>query len=295
MFKKIRFFILYTSLLFFFIGCNNSEAVNLIQTDKSVLQLYKETLSSQKYIAHALGGDEKNNVQYDYINSVEVLKKWYRLGFRLFEVDVYETSDGELVLSHRAGEGGNLLEKDCVRLGLTYPSNPTYEEFMKCKSYGIYETSSFKQLCEYMANEGTELFVMIDIQNRNYDDTKRLYQKMYYIAGGNKNVLNHFIAGGWTTDMIRACKEIYNFPIINLYWADKSVREFEKEKDFVNYCKSIGVQSFSTSINRFSNKEYPKQLVDNLFSYVFTVNNEIDAEQYLMRGANIVGIDYYKE
>lgn len=290
--KKLIFtFALVFSLSLFAFSCKDSSDSEDTPEQKDALALYKETVAAQKYIIHALGGDEADGTQYTYINSVDVLKKWYAKGFRLFEVDVWETSDGELVLSHRSGNDGSLTSADCARLGLEYPANPSYAEFMKCRVYGMYAASSFADLVKFCEIDGGGYY-MIDIQNRSYDDTKRIYQKIYDAAKGNAAVLDHFIAGGWTSDMIRACRDVYAFPALNLYWAAKAVREFEQEGDFVSYCKSAGIASFSTSTGRFTESNYPSQLAENLISYVFTTNDEEAAQSYFGRGATCVGTDF---
>ena len=266
------------------------------ETPRDVMQLYRSTVSGSKYIMHALGGDAGNT----YINSVEVLAHWYERGMRLYEADVWETSDGRLVLTHRSSNmDGTLSDNDKKRLGYTGGGTPTFEEFMKLKVHGTYPTSSFKDLVDFMA-EHDDMFVMIDIQNRNVEDSKRLYRKMCDDAGWNTDVLDRFIAGGHTSDMINACREVYDFKILNLYWHTESMREFKEAEDFITFCKENNVASFSTA------KEFVKEdsqsvraLVDSgLIGYVFTINKEVDCEDFMSEydfmdcvGTDLLGAD----
>ena len=56
-----------------------------------------------RFIAHAGGRIEGMN----YTNSLEALNNSYKNGFRLFELDIIETSDGEFVAAHV----GNTLKR----------------------------------------------------------------------------------------------------------------------------------------------------------------------------------------
>ena len=171
---------------------------------------------------------------------------------------------------------------------------------MKLKVWEKYPTSSFKDLADFMA-EHDDMFVMIDIQNRNVEDTKRLYRKMCDDARWNSDVLDRFIAGGWTSKMISACSDVYDFKILNLYWATKSQREFKEPEEFIRYCEDNGVTSFSTSTNRFNeeNSQSVKALVDSgLIGYVFTINKEADYEDFMSKydfmdcvGTDLLGAD----
>ena len=59
-------------------------------------------------IAHALGGLEG----YSYLNCLECFEYGYKRGFRFFEMDFLETSDGKLVGMHNGFEekNGQLLK-----------------------------------------------------------------------------------------------------------------------------------------------------------------------------------------
>lgn len=170
--KHLVIFLLIVSL-FLLYSCGDSDS-----NEQDAMRLYRETVERSQFMLHALGGDSGRT----YVNSVEILTAWYNRGFRLYEADVWETSDGKLVLTHRSNStDGSLAKSDCNRLGLEYPADPTFEEFMHCKVWGDYSTSSFQDLVDFMAQHG-DMYVMIDIQNRSYADTKALYRKIYDVA-----------------------------------------------------------------------------------------------------------------
>lgn len=285
--KYLAIFLLVVSF-FLLSSCNGSDS-----NEQDAMRLYRDTVERSQFMLHALGGDSGRT----YVNSVEVLSAWYNRGARLYETDVWETSDGKLVLTHRNSTDGSLSKSDCERLGLEYPADPTFEEFMRCKVWGHYPTSSFQDLVDFMAQHD-DLYVMIDIQNRSYADTKALYGKIYDVAYngmGGGSVLDRFIAGGWTSDMIRACRDVYDFKILNLYWAAESQREFKKAASFISYCKKNGITSFSTSTGRFKEDSRSIEILiaSGLISYVFTINDVSEYADFMLEypDVNCIGTD----
>lgn len=183
------------------------------ETDRQAYaEKYRETVESQHYIIHALGG---MNGTDNYINSIDPLRLIYAEGYRLFEADVSFTSDGKLVLAH-SGQDNVWSKNDWTeRLGQDYPFDDAsggdnsagnvnngdasasdasagnassdksaaydsekhlcdYDTFMSFKIQKKYKATSFKELIEFMA-EHDDMFVMIDGGERSYEDTKTFY------------------------------------------------------------------------------------------------------------------------
>jgi glycerophosphoryl diester phosphodiesterase len=92
-------------------------------------EVYEFEPSSDRYIAHA--GGEVNGVKST--NSKHALDENYKKGFRIFELDIIETSDGKLVAAH----DWNMWARFTDYTG-TLP--PTHSQFMKQKIYGDYTT-----------------------------------------------------------------------------------------------------------------------------------------------------------
>ena len=92
-------------------------------------EVYEFEPSYDRYIAHA--GGEVNGVKST--NSKHALDENYKKGFRIFELDIIETSDGKLVAAH----DWNMWARFTDYTG-TLP--PTHSQFMKQKIYGDYTT-----------------------------------------------------------------------------------------------------------------------------------------------------------
>lgn len=90
---------------------------------------YEFKPSVERYIAHA--GGEINGIKST--NSQQALDASYKKGFRLFELDIIETSDGKMVAAHDWKMWSRFTDYQG-----TLP--PSHAEFMKHKIYGDYST-----------------------------------------------------------------------------------------------------------------------------------------------------------
>lgn len=247
---------------------------------------YKNTVEQQNYVAHALGGIEG----FAYTNSKEALENSYNNGFRIFEADVKLTSDKKLVLVH------GWTKKDYKqRLGLEYnEENPVmdYDIYMSSKIQEKYTPLSFKDLADFI-KEHKDMYIMIDIGNKSYEETKEIYSKIVEDCNSYSKILNRLIVGGHTTDMIKAVKECYDFKLINLYWAEDDKREekIKTEEKFVKYCEENGITSLSISTDRFSDDFGEFMQENDMIVYVFTENNESKAKD-ILKNADLVGTDF---
>ena len=295
---------------------NNIEENQIIDSDivetkneddrNQIIKDYYETVENSRYIIHALGG---MNESESYINSIDTLEIAYSAGYRLFEVDVSFTSDHVLVLAH-SGENNVWSRNDWEkRLGQPYPLDPEYEEslegydmdkalatykdFMSFKIQGKYRASDLNDLINFMDTH-KDMYVMIDAGHRSYEDTLDYYKEIVKTAGDRTDVLDRMIAGGQTTDMVKAAREAYDFPIINLYYDSDDKREkiLSTPEKFVSYCEDNNIISYSTSAETF-NETVGKVLgASSLTGYVFTINSEADAEKCINDGADVIGTDY---
>ena len=313
---KYRGFVLVLVLGLFLSACGDSK----YSGDNDLLKDYRDAVASSDYIIHALGGED----EHSYINSLDVLDKAYQAGFRVFEADVSFTSDDVLVCAH-SGEDNVWSKNDWEqRLGQPYPfmwldsfcgittgesleaeqklrddgydvdkRTCSYDTFNSFKIQGKYSATSFDELLDYMETH-TDMYLMLDAGKRSYEDTKKYYEGVVVAAGDRTEVLDRIIAGGQTTEMVKAAREAYDFPLINLYFDEDEKRETEiyEPEDFVKYCEKEGITSLSCDKGVFTG-DAAKILSDSdLIIYVFTINEEGEAEGFLSQGADMVGTDF---
>ena len=142
--------------------------------------------------------------------------------------------------------------------------------------------------------EHVDMYLMVDAGYRSYADAKAYYGAIVEAADGRTQVLDRLIAGGQTTDMVKAAREAYDFPLINLYFDKDENREsiIYSAEDFVRYCDAESITSLSIAKEVFT-EDVAKVISDSdLIIYVFTENDESEAEHILSLGADMVGTDF---
>lgn len=252
-----------------------------------VMNTYLMTVGQSGTIRHALGGVDGHM----YLDSIDGLKQDYGREYRLFEADVNFTSDGVLVLAHGWTESDHVK-----RLGMPYdPADPvpTYETFMGSKIQGRYTATSFRDLAGFMRTH-TDMFVLLDFADRSYQDTVTAYSEVVREAGRDDSVLQRFIVGGHTTDMIDAVKTTWHFTLYNLYLDVPQNRTgiLKNLDDYIGYCRNNDISSFSTAVDTFTPQVAAKMRTSGLVSYVFTTNDKKEADSLRDLGATIIGTDF---
>ena len=134
---------------------------------------YEFEPSIDRYIAHA--GGEINGVKST--NSKQALDENYKKGFRLFELDIVETSDGKLVAAH----DWNMWARFTDYTGVL---PPTLAEFKKHKIYGDYETLDVEGINDWFAAHPDATLITDKVNDpiafaKSFVDTKRLIMELF--------------------------------------------------------------------------------------------------------------------
>ncbi|MFC4096796.1 PI-PLC domain-containing protein [Euzebyella saccharophila] len=111
-------------------------------------ETYEFEPSVDRYIAHA--GGEIDKVRYT--NTIEALDVNYKKGFRLFELDIIETSDGEWVAAHDWEMWSRFTD-------YTGELPPTLAEFKKHTIYGDYHTMDINDINHWFSNHKDAILV----------------------------------------------------------------------------------------------------------------------------------------
>ena len=257
---------------------------------------YIETLEASNYCMHALGGIDGHY----YTNSIEALKQSYAQGYRIYEADVRLTSDGYPVLVHdwKKNDYIKRIQEDWY-LNVISDENQNYvpnlETFMNFKIQKNYTATSFDMLVEFM-QEHPDMYVLVDAGYAGYEETYALYEGILRVCQ-DKSVLNRLITGGHTIGSVEAQQEQYQFPIINMYYAQKDIKEYEfgTDEEWIDYCKEVGATSYSTAYETYIQNEDNHLKESGLYTYVFTIDDEIIATNCLERGADIIGTNFIRK
>ncbi|MBC7000037.1 hypothetical protein [Cytophaga sp. FL35] len=129
--------------------------------------------SVDRYIAHA--GGEINEVRYT--NTKEALDANYKKGFRLFELDIIETSDGEWVAAHDWEMWSRFTD-------YSGELPPTLTEFKKHTIYGDYHTLAMSDINHWFSNHKDAILVTDKINEplkfaRAFVDKERLIMELF--------------------------------------------------------------------------------------------------------------------
>lgn len=109
-------------------------------------------------IAHALGQVDG----HDYTNSREAFEASYRAGFRVFEIDLMVTADGQIVASHNA----NNLDAE---FGISKRvANMTMQEFVAQRYYGLYHPLTFRDVLDLLQRY-PDTHLILDVKDRPED------------------------------------------------------------------------------------------------------------------------------
>ena len=256
------------------VGCSDSNSKPDSQTDSQPVSVtvksireqavdeYLALIKSTDYCTHALGEIDG----YKYTNSVHGFEKndyLKRIGAQYYP-DEYEKEDKAYI--------------------------PTHDEFMSWRIQGRYQPLDFEMLADFIRAH-PDTHVLADVWSQDFEGTKAVYTAMCEACGYDEAVLCRIIAGGHTQEMIRAVKEVYDFPILNLYFSDEMIDDTFTQEDFITYCKSQGIQSFSCADSYCTAERLAGFEGSGLISYVFTVDDPERARVLKTLGVDIVGSD----
>jgi phosphoglycerol transferase MdoB-like AlkP superfamily enzyme/glycerophosphoryl diester phosphodiesterase len=230
--------------------------------------------SKQQYIGHAFGeiGGEI------YTNSLEAFKKNYRLGRRIFEVDLSVTADNEVVCFHNGKEKMYGLEKP---IGQT-----TLVEFKKSSISNKYTPLDLNDLIRLMRKH-RDMYIVTDTKGSfsyilsklveeskriDPDITKRIIPQIY-------NEKNYFEA-----------MDIYPFTdiIFTLYRtraSDEQIIGFIADKE--------NITALTVHISRIDDRLLSESVTLGRFIFLHTINDETIMNQYRKYGVHGFYTDSY--
>ncbi len=147
--------------------------------------------SNDRYIAHA-GGEVNGNKS---TNTQDALDESYKKGFRLFELDITETSDGKWVASHDWEMWARFTDYDGVL-------PPSYAEFMKHKIYGDYLPLDLRAINEWFSNHLDAILVTDKVNDpigfaNAFVDKNRLIMELFSLLSveeASRNGINGMIS-----------------------------------------------------------------------------------------------------
>ncbi|WP_167578610.1 phosphatidylinositol-specific phospholipase C/glycerophosphodiester phosphodiesterase family protein [Jeotgalibacillus proteolyticus] len=213
--------------------------------------------TKHKLIAHAAGGIKGK----DYTNSEEAFRNSYNNGYKLIEIDLSLTSDGELVARHGWDETyGQKFKPDAKAL--------PYRKFIKLPYYLHYTPLDFERVIKLM-KQHPEIYVLLDGKGGSAEDTKKLYEKVgEAIQDVDKDVLNRLIPQMYYREDLKLLRK-HGFHDI-LYLAG---REEYSAKSVIEFCKKNDLRTVGISKARVNEAFVTELFRQGIVTYIYTIND----------------------
>jgi glycerophosphoryl diester phosphodiesterase len=153
-------------------------------------------------MAHALGGLDS----VIYTNSREAFEVNYARGFRFFETDVRQTSDGRLVLAH------DWTTADRQRVPA---EGPTLDEFRQSRIYGRYTPLTLTDLLALL-QQHPDVRVTLDLkEQRSWKlRAQMLRDVVKTVQSVDPALLKRVIPQVWSSEDAAAATALYPWPLI---------------------------------------------------------------------------------
>lgn len=217
-----------------------------------------------RYIAHACGA-----VDGVYLtNSREALETNYENGCRIFEVDLIETEDGELVCWHGWTDGASddLLPEEYRDRALSS------EEFDNVLIAGKYHTMTFEYLARFMS-EHEDVYIVTDTKSPDEQRIADRFGKIVSISREvDETILDRFIPQIYNEQMLQSISGMYHWRsvIYTLYLIPQGTYY----EDIINFAADNGIRVITTSEERMYNG-FVQDLADRgIYLYMNTINDE---------------------
>lgn len=258
---------------------NDTEVVSSLQEKENtqkVVSTPEFRWENYTVIAHALGAVDGKA----YLNSKESFIENYEKGYRLFEVDLTETSDGVWVCRHSWNTSMGQWDGNEKKI-------LTAEEFLKTPIYGKYTPMTLYDLF-VLLKEYPDAFVMLDSKQysiRNYQKTLEDYSEYVEIAteAGAEQVLCQLIPQIYNEAMYPGVALMQKFQTyIYSMWQEYSTKELEQIAEF---CREKNIPAATIYENYWSPQVQEIFDEKGILLYIYTVNNLDNALAYLNSGA----------
>jgi len=219
--------------------------------------------NNNRYIAHA-GGEIKG---IKSTNSKEALDANYEKGFRLFELDIIETSDGKLVAAHDWKMWSRFTD-------YTGALPPSHAEFKKHKIYGDYHTLDMAEINKWFAAHPDAILVTDKVNNplafaNNFVDKKRLIMELFSpmaIEEASKSGIQVMIS---QQPLMRIVGDKLNYLLVNdIKYVALSRRIIASKTKLMLNLKEKGIKVYVYNVNFDPGKD-EKYVQDNEIGLVY--------------------------
>lgn len=205
---------------------------------------YEFEANNNRYIAHA--GGEVNGIKST--NTKDALDQNYKKGFRLFELDIIETSDKKLVAAHDWKMWGRFTD-------YSGELPPSHEEFMKHKIYGDYTTMDLKGINAWFAAHPDATLITDKVNDpiafaNQFVDKDRLVMELFSqmaVEEASRNGIQAMIS---QTPLLKIVGDKINYlEVNNVKYVALSRRIISNETKLLLQLKAHGIKVYVYNVN----------------------------------------------
>lgn len=226
-------------------------------------EVYEFEPNVDRYIAHA--GGEINGVKST--NSKHALDENYKKGFRNFELDIIETSDGKLVAAHDWNMWARFTD-------YTGSLPPTHSQFMKQKIYGDYTTLDMDGINTWFKNHPDATLITDKVNDPiafadAFVDKDRLIMELFSVMAVEK-ASEHGIHAMISQEPLLSIKgDKVNFlKVNNVKHVALSRRIIASQKKLMLQLKEAGIKVYVYNVNFDAGKD-EQYVYDNELGLVY--------------------------
>ncbi len=240
--------------------------------------------SGRVFCAHA-GGDAGGEL---YTNSKEAFLESYSEGYRVFEIDLTLTDDGQLVACHDANTWRKIA-------GYATEENPsagpayTHQNFMASSLYDVYTPLDCKALLKLL-KKYPDAYLITDTKSTDLTTVYKQFSALVACAKEvDEDLLERIIPQVYTQEMFYTVMDIYPFPsaILALYMAPWTVEQVE------TFVAVTGVNFVSMWAGTETDTPEFTRLIHGygVKTGIYILNSEAEAAAAFARGHDIVYSD----
>jgi hypothetical protein len=216
-----------------------------------------------RFIAHA--GGEVDGIKST--NSKNALDQNYKKGFRLFELDIIETSDGHLVAAHDWEMWARFTDYDG-----SLP--PTLSEFKKHKIYGDYTTLDFQGINDWFAAHPDATLVTDKVNDpiafaNGFVDKNRLIMELFSVMAVEDALNNGINAMLSQEPLLNMVGDKLNYlSVNNIKYVALSRRIISSQTKLMEQLRDQGIKVYVYNVNFDPGKD-EKYVLDNEIGLVY--------------------------
>ncbi len=224
------------------------------------------------YVAHGLGGIDG----VTYTNSLEAFEANYKAGFRVFEVDLRLTADGQLAAVHDAPEheDGSLM---------------TLAEYKAMRIEGKYTPLSFEDVVMLM-KQYPDIYMITDTKKKSKDLLREQFSLIVETANRvAPEVLDRIIPQLYNEKTFDLIMGIYDWK--SIVYTMYALKEFS-EKEVIDFAYRQGIQVITTSKSKSQQSFFDQLYERDIQVYMHTFNTREEMQELTARGVTGVYTDF---